>query len=126
MKERKITKTALLIGISVLLILAVLAVTLIVGREDSKKKETPLGTYWTEDSAAAQSLREYVAKVTDPADKATNRNKAGISAPYLSQVLNGRKDFKSPEIKQQTISMIQTALEELIARKEAGQAGEAE
>ena len=69
MKERKITKTALLIGISVLLILAVLAVTLIVGREDSKKKETPLGTYWTEDSAAAQSLREYVAKVTDPADK---------------------------------------------------------
>lgn len=69
MKERKITKTALLIGISVLLILAVLAVTLIVGREDSKKKETTLGTYWTEDSAAAQSLREYVAKVTDPADK---------------------------------------------------------
>jgi phosphoserine phosphatase len=69
MKERKITKTALLIGISVLLILAVLAVTLIVGREDSKKKETPLGTYWTEDSAAAQSLREYVARVTDPADK---------------------------------------------------------
>ena len=69
MKERKITKTALLIGISVLLILAVLAVTLIVGREDNKKKETPLGTYWTEDSAAAQSLREYVAKVTDPADK---------------------------------------------------------
>ena len=69
MKERKITKTALLIGISVLLILAVLAVTLIVGREASKKKETPLGTYWTEDSAAAQSLREYVAKVTDPADK---------------------------------------------------------
>ena len=69
MKERKITKTALLIGISVLLILAVLAVTLIVGREDSKKKEMTLGTYWTEDSAAAQSLREYVAKVTDPADK---------------------------------------------------------
>ena len=69
MKERKITKTALLIGISVLLILAVLAVTLIVGREDSKKKETTLGKYWTEDSAAAQSLREYVAKVTDPADK---------------------------------------------------------
>ena len=69
MKEHKITKTALLIGISVLLILAVLAVTLIVGREDSKKKETTLGTYWTEDSAAAQSLREYVAKVTDPADK---------------------------------------------------------
>ena len=71
-------------------------------------------------------LAEASAEYTDPADKATNRNKAGISAPYLSQVLNGRKDIKSPEIKQQTISMIQTALEELIARKEAVQAGEAE
>ena len=52
-----------------LLILAVLAVTLIVGREDSQRKEIPLGEYWTEDSEAAQSLREYVAKVTNPEDK---------------------------------------------------------
>ncbi len=33
-------------------------------------KEAPLTAYWAEDSAAAQNLREYVAKVTDPEDKA--------------------------------------------------------
>ena len=73
-------------------------------------------------------LAEACAEYTDPADKATNRSKAGISAPYLSQILNGRKDFKSPENKAATIHMIRTALDGLIARKEAEavQAGEAE
>ena len=67
-------------------------------------------------------LAEACAEYTDPADKATNRSKAGISAPYLSRILNGRKDFKSPETKQATISMIVTALDGLIAKKEAAAA----
>lgn len=33
-------------------------------------KEAPLTAYWAEDSVAAQNLRDYVAKVTDPEDKA--------------------------------------------------------
>ena len=33
-------------------------------------KVTPLTGYWTKDSAAAESLRKYVEKVTNPADKA--------------------------------------------------------
>ena len=33
-------------------------------------EETPLSDYWTTSSAAAQSLRAYVAKVTDPKDTA--------------------------------------------------------
>ena len=31
--------------------------------------QKPLTTYWTADSSVAQSLREYVEKVTDPTDK---------------------------------------------------------
>ena len=67
-------------------------------------------------------LAEACAEYTDPADRATNKAKPGIAAPYLSQVLNGRKDFKSPETKQATISMIVTALDGLIAKKEAAAA----
>ncbi len=36
---------------------------------DGADQKVPLSTYWTEDSAAAQSLREYVTMVTDPSDK---------------------------------------------------------
>jgi len=35
-----------------------------------EEQSEPLTAYWTEDSAAAQDLREYVAMVTDPSDQA--------------------------------------------------------
>ena len=54
------------------LVLAVLAgvVGFLVARQAEKQKVTPLTQYWTADSPVAQSIRDYVAKVTDPKDAA--------------------------------------------------------
>ena len=35
----------------------------------TNEDQKPRTTYWTADSAVAQSLRDYVAKVTDPKDE---------------------------------------------------------
>ena len=68
MKNRKNTKKAILIAV-VLLIVAALAVCLIFLCTRGAKAE-PLTEYWSSDSSVAQSLRDYVKKVTDPKDEA--------------------------------------------------------
>ncbi len=68
MENRKNTKKAILIAV-VLLIVAALAVCLIFLCTRGAKAE-PLTEYWSSDSSVAQSLRDYVKKVTDPKDEA--------------------------------------------------------
>ena len=68
MENRKNTKKAILIAV-VLLIVAALAVCLIFLCTRGAKAE-PLTEYWASDSSVAQSLRDYVKKVTDPKDEA--------------------------------------------------------
>ena len=67
MQENNKTKKALIIGIIACILIAgcIVAVVLL-----TKKKETPLTAYWSKDSTVAQSLRDYVTKVTDPKDTA--------------------------------------------------------
>ena len=55
---------AALITLAVLLVL-VIALAIRSGVSNDK----PLSKYWTDDSAAAESLRDYVSKVTDPSNK---------------------------------------------------------
>ena len=69
--QKKIT-AAVVAGVIVLLILAAFADIRSI-RQARREKETesaPLAEYWSKDSAPAQELRDYVAKVTNPADKA--------------------------------------------------------
>ena len=68
MENRKNAKKAILIAV-VLLIVAALAVCLIFLCTRGAKAE-PLTEYWSSDSSVAQSLRDYVKKVTDPKDEA--------------------------------------------------------
>ena len=56
----------LVIALVVIVALAVILTVFLSGRQTAKA--TPLGTYWSEDSAVAQSLRDYVSKVTNPKD----------------------------------------------------------
>ena len=55
------------VSIFVLLLVAVILIVTICSR---KPETTPLSEYWTADSTAAQGLRDYVSKVTDPDDAA--------------------------------------------------------
>ena len=68
MENSKNKKTALIIG--VILLIVILAVLGIKASRSAKPKTTPLSAYWTADSPVAQSLRDYVTKVTDPKDTA--------------------------------------------------------
>lgn len=43
--------------------------------------------------------------------------KCGITSSYLSMLLNGKKEFSSPEVKQKTIDKVVATLEELINEK---------
>lgn len=66
MDKRRINKMiVILLGFSIIL------GTMLSGCSSGEKaaKAEPLGEYWSGDSAAAQSLREYVAMVTDPKDE---------------------------------------------------------
>ena len=56
----------LVIALVVIVALAVILTVFLSGRQTAKAN--PLGTYWSEDSAVAQSLRDYVSKVTNPKD----------------------------------------------------------
>ena len=53
----------------VLLVVAVITAGIVIAVRSAKAKDVPLSNYWMADSEPAQSLREYVAKVTDPKDK---------------------------------------------------------
>ena len=58
-----------IVGLVLLAVIAVI-VCLVVAGQKTETVATPLTAYWTSDSPAAQSLRDYVAKVTDPENKA--------------------------------------------------------
>ena len=58
-----------IVGLVLLAVIA-LIVCLVVAGQKTETAATPLTAYWTSDSPAAQSLRDYVAKVTDPENKA--------------------------------------------------------
>ena len=68
MEKRKSTDKTLIIVV-VLLIVAAFATGIIALVCSSKAKPEPLTEYWSSDSAVAKSLRDYVAKVTNPNDK---------------------------------------------------------
>ncbi len=67
MKNNKKVKTAVIVGIVLLLAAAAVAAALI---WLPGKQATPLTAYWTPGSAVAQSLRDYVSAVTDPKNTA--------------------------------------------------------
>ena len=68
MKDRKKTKTALI----VIMILVFLAVAnIVVTACSTRKKAMPLTAHWSSESTVAQSLRDFVLKVTDPKDTAS-------------------------------------------------------
>ena len=64
-------KIIIAILIAVIVALAIVLVTLLPGRKPAQTtvETMPLSTYWTSDSTVAQSLRDYVTKVTDPEDQ---------------------------------------------------------
>jgi len=66
MSDRKTAKMFIVIG-AVLLLVIIACIVMAV--RSTGEKSTALTEYWAEDSAAAQDLREYVTKVTDPRDK---------------------------------------------------------
>lgn len=68
MFDRKTVKLALIVGL-VLAALTAVGVLLVRNRPEPKKETKALTEYWAADSSVAQSLRDYVSKVTDPADK---------------------------------------------------------
>ena len=70
MRDRKNLITAV---VAALLVLTVIAAAVVSTGSIKRRSETgaaALTTYWSPDSEAAQDLRDYVAKVTDPNDKA--------------------------------------------------------
>jgi len=68
-KRSNTLKTIAIILVMLLIAAALIAVIAYVLPKSSAPTSTPLTSYWSEDSAAAKSLREYVTKVTDPAQK---------------------------------------------------------
>ncbi len=68
MTKTRNNKRAILIFVAIMAAVILMTVTsIIIAKRSGKAK--PLSTYWTSDSPAAQDLRDYVAKVTDPKDK---------------------------------------------------------
>lgn len=67
--EKRNNKKKVIVVVVLLLVIALAAGVVAVVFAAGKKAE-PLSEYWSSDSAVAQSLREYVTKVTNPKDKA--------------------------------------------------------
>ena len=67
MTKRKRNITAAVIA--AVLLIAAIGVAFIVVNQHKETKTAPLSNYWSEGSKAAQALRDYVTKVTDPSDK---------------------------------------------------------
>ena len=65
-RKRKIA----LIVLCLVLVIALVVAGIAFSAQAKKDAPTPLTSYWSADSAPAQALRDYVAKVTNPADKA--------------------------------------------------------
>ena len=64
-----ITAVVLLFTLGLLLYASVVQKEADKGDDQGSKVTTALSEYWTEDSQAAESLRAYVEKVTNPDDK---------------------------------------------------------
>lgn len=69
MKDRKTVKMIVIVGLALLALTAALVGLLVLNRGETEAPAT-LGKYWSADSPVARSLRDYVAKVTDPKDRA--------------------------------------------------------
>ena len=69
MEKRKNRRTAMIAGLILLVVLLAVASAILFHPEE-ETKSTPLTACWTSDSAAAQSLRDFVAQVTDPENEA--------------------------------------------------------
>ena len=67
--QNKKAKTFIIASALVLAVIA-LVMAAINSPKPQEAAASPLTQYWTKDSAAAQSLRDYVTKVTDPKDEA--------------------------------------------------------
>lgn len=65
MEKNRKTKALIIAGI-VLAVILIAAVVLYMTIYPAEEKATPLTAYWTADSTVAQSLRDYVSRVTDP------------------------------------------------------------
>ncbi len=64
--ENRRNGKAWIIGGIILAVLLAAAVTVFFATRPAEEKAAPLTAYWTPDSEAAQSLRDYVSTVTDP------------------------------------------------------------
>ena len=62
-------KTSKAAAIAVILLVIAIAANFLAVKCFKKTESTPMSDYWTEGSKPAQELRDYVAKVTNPADK---------------------------------------------------------
>ena len=70
MEKRRNQRTAIIVGVILLVVIAATVAGIILSNRNAETKATPLTTCWSSDSPAAQSLRDYVAQVTDPKDEA--------------------------------------------------------
>lgn len=66
MEKQKIKRGAVTIGLILLAVIVTAVACIVISDRKEDTQAVPLTTYWTSDSAAAQSLRDYVAAVTDP------------------------------------------------------------
>ncbi len=71
MNKRNLVKIAVLV-VALLILVVALAVAMpsLMHHAEQAPAVTPLGTYWSENSVPAQELRDFVARVTNPEDKA--------------------------------------------------------
>ena len=70
MEKDKNKRTAMIVGLILLAVVAAAVMCIILSNQNAATTAAPLTTYWSSDSPAAQSLRDYVAKVTDPKNQA--------------------------------------------------------
>ena len=68
-KRKKIITAVVIVLILLIAAAAIYCCYLKQPKEAENTEETPMSEYWSENSAAAQQLRDYVAKVTNPEDK---------------------------------------------------------
>ena len=70
MEKRKNKRTLLIVGLILLAVIAAAAAGVILSDRKTAEKAAPLTENWSPDSSAAQSLRDFVARVTDPENEA--------------------------------------------------------
>ena len=71
MEKRKNQRTTIIAAVILLAVIAAIVAGIVLSNRNAQTKAAPLTDCWSSDSPAAQSLRDYVAKVTDPKDEAS-------------------------------------------------------